>query len=78
MILKGHLAAWRRLQGPQVKTRSQFGRCWTHSERNSGGLDQGGNSGGGGKQKETGNTLKIASTRLARVKFGMWEERCQR
>ena len=61
-----------------MDTRSQLGGCWAHSERNSEGLDQGGNNGVGVKQKETGNTLKIESIGLARVKFGMWEERSQR
>lgn len=59
-----------------MDTRSQFGGCWAHSERNSEGLDQGESSGRGGNRKKR-NALKMESTGLARVKFGMWEERSQ-
>lgn len=59
-----------------MSTRSQFGGCWAHSERNSEGLDQGEIVEGEGSRKKR-NTLKMESTGLARVKFGMWEERSQ-
>lgn len=36
----------------------------THPERNGGSLDQRRSGGGSGKQKETGNTLKVESTRV--------------
>lgn len=64
MVLKGHLAAWCRRGvgvGGTSKTRQPRLKVIRLIQRER--VDQG-SSGGSGKQKETGNTLKVESTRL--------------